>query len=226
MSAASWYYVGNGAQQGPVDIDAVRRLIASGLVKPDTQVWTDGLAAWMPASQTEIASLFAGGSGVAAPPPAYAPAPVYAPAPGFPTRAGAAPFGVDAAGTGYGDMTGGPGQPRSFVEAIKTCLTKYVTFSGRASRSEYWWFTLFGMILSVLAAGIDIAMGQSGGVAALSNLVSLGLLLPSLAAGIRRLHDTDRSGWWYLIAFVPLIGIILLIVWFCQKPPPGQNKFG
>ncbi len=105
-----------------------------------------------------------------------------------------------------------------FVTAIKACFTKYVGFAGRAPRSEYWYFTLFLIVVSIAlgAAGLD----QVG------NFFSLVTLLPSLAVGVRRLHDTDRSGWWLLLLLVPLVGMIVLIVWFVKSGTQGANRFG
>ena len=96
----------------------------------------------------------------------------------------------------------------TFGESISTCFSKYAAFDGRASRSEYWWWFLFTFLVS-LATGMVSEM--------LSGLFSLGVLLPSLAVGARRLHDTDRSGWFLLLWFVPLIGWIILIVWAIQE---------
>jgi uncharacterized membrane protein YhaH (DUF805 family) len=104
-----------------------------------------------------------------------------------------------------------------FVEAIKTCFSKYLDFEGRATRSEYWWWGLFMLLLAVVMA---VVVGET-----LANLVFLGLLLPSLGVGARRLHDIGRSGWWLLVNFIPLIGMILLIYWAVQ-PSEGDNAYG
>lgn len=108
-----------------------------------------------------------------------------------------------------------------FVDAIKFGFAHYVTFSGRAARSEFWYWTLFTVIASIVAGIIDGILGLG----IVGFLVSLGLFLPSLAVGARRLHDIDRSGWWLLIYFT-IIGIILLIVWDCIKGTAGPNRFG
>lgn len=112
-----------------------------------------------------------------------------------------------------------------FVTAIKTCFRKYVTFEGRASRAEYWLFVLFTAIVSVIAAIIDDQLAPSGQ-GAFSLIVSIPLLLPGIAVAVRRLHDTNRSGWWYLLVFVPLVGFVVLLVWFCQRGTQGANRFG
>jgi uncharacterized membrane protein YhaH (DUF805 family) len=95
-----------------------------------------------------------------------------------------------------------------FQTSVKTCFSKYVDFSGRASRPEFWWFFLFCFIASVVLSIIS----QS-----LSGLFSLATLLPSLAVGARRLHETNRSGWWQLLWFVPIIGWIIIIVFLAQE---------
>jgi uncharacterized membrane protein YhaH (DUF805 family) len=110
-----------------------------------------------------------------------------------------------------------------FSDAIRTCLSKYATFEGRAVRSEYWYFALFIVIIEVVAYAIDAGVLGSP---ILYSIAGLALILPSLAAGARRLHDTDRSGWWLLISLVPLVGTILLIVWFCTAGTAGANRFG
>jgi uncharacterized membrane protein YhaH (DUF805 family) len=104
-------------------------------------------------------------------------------------------------------------------------LRNYVVFSGRASRSEFWYWILFTVLVSIALSIIDVGL-VSGNTSVLSSIWSLATFLPSLALGVRRLHDTDRSGWWWLIAFVPLIGIIVLIVFWCLEGTPGQNRFG
>jgi uncharacterized membrane protein YhaH (DUF805 family) len=103
-----------------------------------------------------------------------------------------------------------------FFEAIKSCFSRYATFSGRASRSEYWWWVLF-----VLLASIATAMVSS----TVSGLFSLGTLLPFLAVAARRLHDIGKSGWWQLVGFIPLLGWIMMIYWTVQ-PSEGPNTYG
>lgn len=102
----------------------------------------------------------------------------------------------------------------TFQESIRTCFAKYVDFSGRASRSEYWWFALFILVVSLLLSMISRP---------LSGLFTLAVLLPSFAAAARRLHDTGRSGWWQLVAFVPVIGTIVLIVFLAQESRVGDR---
>ena len=108
-----------------------------------------------------------------------------------------------------------------FGDAVKSGLNNYVGFSGRAPRSEFWYWTLFSIIASIVGGVFDGIIGLGF----ISTIISLGLFLPSLAVGIRRLHDLDRTGWWTLLAFTG-IGIILLIVWDCFKGTAGPNRFG
>jgi uncharacterized membrane protein YhaH (DUF805 family) len=110
----------------------------------------------------------------------------------------------------------------TFGEAVSSGLSKYATFSGRARRSEYWYFFLFNVIVSIVAAIIDAAIGTP----ALQIIVGLGLLVPGIGVGVRRLHDTDRSGWFLLIALIPIVGTIIVIVFLCQDSVPGTNAYG
>jgi len=112
-----------------------------------------------------------------------------------------------------------------FLEVLK----KYAVFTGRARRKEYWFFYLFYIIFLFVLMFIDGMMGtlsETGGMGILSLLFILALFIPSLAVTIRRLHDTDRAGWWFLIAFVPLIGGIWLLVLMVLDGTPGQNQYG
>jgi uncharacterized membrane protein YhaH (DUF805 family) len=112
----------------------------------------------------------------------------------------------------------------SFSEAVKSGFDHYAKFDGRASRSAYWWWFLFGILVGIAASILDAIIFN--GSEFLTIIVSLGLFLPGLSVGIRRLHDTDRSGWWILIGVIPIIGAIVLIVFFVQKSDPGDNSYG
>lgn len=138
----------------------------------------------------------------------------------------------------------------SFIESIKTVLSKYAVFNGRARRSEYWWYTLAVAIVSTIlyiafivpgltaytAATMDAAATGSTTVPAMPgslmagyavlSLINLALLLPSLGVTVRRLHDTDRSGFWIFLGLVPVVGGIILIVWEATAGTPGPNRFG
>lgn len=118
-----------------------------------------------------------------------------------------------------------------FFEASKHCMSKWITFSGRAQRSEFWWFALFYLIASIVfqvAMTVAAAGGSTAGmVIGLASLIPLiFLLVASISVSVRRLHDKDKSGWWYWISLVPIVGAILLLVWFCQRGTAGPNRFG
>ncbi|MEJ5868375.1 DUF805 domain-containing protein [Pseudokineococcus sp. 5B2Z-1] len=113
------------------------------------------------------------------------------------------------------------------VEAVRTVFSKYAVFSGRARRSEYWWFWLFAIIATTITASLDawIFDVEWGQYRLFSIVLILAIALPSIAVAVRRLHDTDRSGWWYLIGLVPLIGGIVLLVFYVQDSRE-PNRFG
>ncbi len=105
-------------------------------------------------------------------------------------------------------------------------LKKYAVFDGRAARPEYWWFTLFSTIVAIVI-GVVVAVAVSGGSGQVAaDLYSLAVLLPSLGVTIRRLHDTNRSGWWILISLIPFVGWVWLIVLLCIASDSGPNRFG
>lgn len=113
-----------------------------------------------------------------------------------------------------------------FKTAMNTCLRlKYMEFSGRASRSEYWYYSLGYVIGSIV---VSIVGGLLGNIPhmVLMGLYSLGLLLPALAVSVRRLHDLDKSGWWLLISLIPLLGALALLFFYVQKGTTGPNRYG
>jgi uncharacterized membrane protein YhaH (DUF805 family) len=113
----------------------------------------------------------------------------------------------------------------NFRQAIKSGFSHYVTFSGRAARSEYWYWVLFCSVGSFVTIILDIAILGYGNVSPLTDIFNLVLLLPSFAVGARRLHDIDRTAWWLLL-WLTGVGFILLVVWFCFRGTPGPNRFG
>ena len=143
-----------------------------------------------------------------------------APQPGYP------PQGYAAAPSYAGG--GGATPQMSFPDAVRSVLTQYANFNGRARRSEFWWFMLASLLASIVASIIDAAMGSDvgAGTGVVGLLLSLALLIPTLAVGARRLHDTGKTGWWQLIALVPLVGIIVLIVFWAQDGHPNPNQHG
>jgi|TARA_B110000014_G_scaffold257462_1_gene242086 uncharacterized membrane protein YhaH (DUF805 family) len=108
-------------------------------------------------------------------------------------------------------------------------LRNYADFNGRARRKEYWMFTLFNMIFSIVAMGLDNVLGIAmieTGYGPIYGLYTLAMLVPSLAVAVRRLHDVDKSGWMLLLVFIPIIGAIWLFVLMVTDSKPGQNDYG
>ena len=112
----------------------------------------------------------------------------------------------------------------NFQTAVSTCLAKYGTFQGRATRSEFWWFYLFAILMDWAATIVGNFISQDLG-SVFQALVSLTLVVPLLAVGCRRLHDIGRSGWWQLL-LLTLIGTILLIVWWATPTKNEPNAYG
>ena len=126
----------------------------------------------------------------------------------------------------------------NFQDAVKSCFAKYTEFKGRAPRSEYWFWTLFVAIVTVVAMILDGILGTnftmddgyggeiSSGYGYFYVAAALGSLLPGLAVTVRRLHDKGRSGWFLLLALIPLVGPIILLVWFCTAGSSEDNQYG
>jgi len=235
MAEEDWYYAEGDTPQGPFTRPEFEALARGGKIVSATLVWCTGMDDWRPASEV-VPGLLSSAPPPPPPPPSSTPPPPVA---GTVPRAGSPLPGSRRQGAAQPETEGlsrhqpdegayGSAQPergvRSLGEAISTCFRKYATFSGRANRPEYWYFVLFVFIVSMaisLATGFD---QEEPSVA--SGLWSLGTFLPSLAAVVRRLHDTGRSGWWWLIVFIPLIGWIILIVWLAKRGEAGPNRFG
>ena len=111
----------------------------------------------------------------------------------------------------------------NMIDWFVKCLKNYATFTGRARRKEYWYFVLVQFIILIVAQIIDAILGTEFVFYA---IVALALFIPSFAAAVRRLHDTGRSGWWSLIALIPLIGAILLIIWLASDTKQENNQWG
>jgi len=108
-------------------------------------------------------------------------------------------------------------------------LKKYAVFSGRARRSEYWYFALFNLILMLVAMGLDNLLGTTISVLPYGVFyfaLALAMIIPSLAVFVRRMHDIGKSGWWYFIAFIPIVGAIWLLVLCCTEGTSGDNDYG
>ena len=212
----------DGQQYGPMDVEAVRGLIQQGRVGAETLVWAEGMETWASLAQTPLVRFL--GTPAAPPPVPGVQMPgrqvvmgggrevggrVNDPAAGFASGFDRVFAGVDAGSQAV------PGI--GFADAVKRAFAKYANFTGRASRSEFWWFTLFNAVVSILLSTISDPI---------SLIYSLATLVPAIAVGTRRLHDIGRSGWWQLIVFVPLVGAVVLIVFFARASEPRQNQYG
>ncbi|QPM90725.1 DUF805 domain-containing protein [Pseudooceanicola algae] len=114
----------------------------------------------------------------------------------------------------------------TFADSIRTVFSKYATISGRAARSEYWWFLLFTWGVNVLFAILGAEASGFSLIDILSIIFGLVVLLPAICVGGRRLHDRDKSAWWLLLAVIPVIGTIILLIWMAMKGTDGPNRFG
>ena len=212
MSVGGWYYLDNDARIGPVDRSALEQLISQGTVVAQTLVWRTGMDGW-----EEAGRHFDCTGDVSPPPPPPPPlrAPTAEATTATPAPADLDPSLVTSAGGLY---SGAPA--RGFREAISVCLRKYITFSGRASRSEYWYFILFGFLVGVATSLIDRTIfGIESESSPIYWLASLALLLPSIAAAVRRLHDTNRSGWWYGSLIIGPFGGMFIIGFMIAVTP-------
>jgi len=116
----------------------------------------------------------------------------------------------------------------AFTTAVKRVFTRYIGFKGRASRSEFWWWILFTLLVQFVTQIIDTSLFGAGPEAGapLSIIVSLGLVLPNIAVAMRRLHDIGRTGWWLLIGLVPIAGLLVLLYFYVQPSEEAPNAFG
>ena len=196
-----WYYVSENVQSGPVERVEIDRLIAKGQIGGGTLVWRVGLDDWEPASEHFAVTKSS------LPPPIPASPPPY--------RKTELQSATSVTSPDQRNIyVGAPS--RGFGEAIGTCLAMYATFSGRASRSEYWYIFLFVSLVNIICAILNVPFSSDNEsvVGAFLTIPGLVLLLPNLAVTCRRLHDTDRSGWWiggFWLA-MPLYAVILAVI--------------
>ena len=130
--------------------------------------------------------------------------------------------------TSYSSRTSGPLPMMGFMEAVQKCFSNYVNFSGRARRSEYWFYTLFvGLVqLALGIIGNMIFGAPESGTNILQNIFSLAIMIPSLAVFWRRMHDIGKTGLWFFLNLVPCIGQVVLLVFECTDSQPGENMYG
>ncbi len=234
----SWWYAIGQNKFGPCSSSELLKLVEQGKLFPDSLVWKEGMAKWVPASR--IKGLW---QKLPSTPPLLAgQAPESAPAQvqfGLPDPA---PQSAQADSTAkfdnfvplqsawpdeeeYEEEVAQP-EPVTFKEAIVRCFKKYVVFSGRASRAEYWYFILFiygsAFLLGLLMGLIGVSESGSDSMA---GILQLAVFLPSIAVATRRLHDTGRSGWWQLIVLTG-IGFFVLLYWLIKAGDEGENEYG
>lgn len=194
-----WHYQAGSESKGPFSREQMAGFLAAGVIDAHALIWSEAAPQWTPLFQTELRPLLGD-------------SPVSPPARTVPQIAAS---------------SSPPPESVGFQDAVKAFFAGYATFSGRATRPEYWFAVLF-LILSILGTAIldGVLFGSSPGVTPISWLWQLATFLPSVAVTVRRLHDTDRSGWNYLWVFLPIIGAILLIVFCCQRGTAGANRYG
>ena len=191
----NYYIIYNGQQVGPMPKE---QLVAYGL-NPSSKVWCEGMPNWADASTVaDLHPLLYPQQPPTPQQPPYGGQPPYS-QPGYQQP----PYGAQPANN-YSQEIG-------FGDAIKICFNKFAEFEGRARRSEFWWWYLFTVLV--------------GWIPYIGWLASLVFLIPTLAVGARRLHDTGRSGWLQFLMLVPCIGSIILIIWWCEDSK-GDNEYG
>jgi uncharacterized membrane protein YhaH (DUF805 family) len=218
VSTAGWYYARENAAQGPHSGAEMRTLCQAGAIASETLVWSEGMPAWAPARDTALSGFLEAAS-------------MLAPTRDGPTKGEDQPYREEREG--------------ALIEAVKTCVWRnFAVFSGRSDRTEYWYFAIFYMIVSLvifsavspLSQGVMLMelhgeMSASDAdvvtliLSAPSTLWTLAMLPPTLAATSRRLHDVGRSGWWQLIMCVPVAGWVVLLIWLLGRSAPGRNRF-
>lgn len=211
-----WHFVEDGKRAGPYTEEEMRGFVRQGRVRSETLVWCDGMTDWMPLHLSKGAALLLAAEGA-----------VRAGTPPVPGRSYGQSYETPARGAfgevAMADGRGGPGKPMGLFEAASSCFSKYAQFSGRASRSEFWFFGLFFFLFMICAGIVTNLVGDRSGVIIILGVVAF--ILPNLAVTVRRLHDIDFSGWWLLIGIIPG-GSIVLLVFYCLRPTPGRNRFG
>jgi uncharacterized membrane protein YhaH (DUF805 family) len=193
----AWHYAVGEASRGPFTEAQLRGLLADGTISGETLIWSEELGAWRPYGETRLAS-------ASAPPPLGAP------------RSAVPSVGVT------------PARPRvrTFGEAVRAFFSGYATFQGRANRPEYWYATLFLIIVGLTTGIVDVLLFGSQPISPVNTLFSLATVVPSISVTVRRLHDIDRTGWWFWLWLLPIVGWIVLMVFWCQRGTEGPNRFG
>ncbi len=199
MTDPRWYYAEDGAEHGPVDQVVFDDLVEAGEIRSDTPVWREGMSKWRPAGE-ELAAV-----GAIRPPP----------------HAG---WGQ----VGRGDHQGGQNGEGDFLRCVREGFRRYFDFRGRSNRPEFWWFTFAVLVIGLVIGAVDAAIfgGDAMDTGPVGVVWSIGTFIPSLALGVRRLHDYGRSGWWLLLLLLPIIGWLALLYFYVQPGEPRRNAWG
>ncbi len=219
-----WHYLVGSEQKGPFSVEQMAALVHAGTVTDGTLVWAAGMAGWVPFAESPL------GRGVPPPAPGMRPSPGA----GYGSAQTGGQFTSQNAGafaTSVHDAArraaGSSGPAADFVAAVATCLTKYTTFAGRAARPEFWYFVLFLVLGNIAISIVDSVLVRIGlWFSPLGLIFALATFLPGISVAVRRLHDTDRSGWWVWIGLVPLLGFVVMLVFYCMRGTQGRNRFG
>lgn len=199
---ATWFYAAGTDSKGPFSFEQMRMLLAAGILRVETLVWTVGMADWVPVRQSPLAQT-AQPAGM-----------TIIPKTGIPTVGATA--ATEAPPAGLMDTA---------LDAIGTCFSKYATFHGRARRAEYWSFVAFGILVATALLLLDLeVLGRDFPI--LGFLFVLVITLPVVAVLVRRLHDVGRSGWWALLVALPLVGDLALLALCAMRGSQGENRFG
>ncbi len=200
--STEWYYAVDGTSVGPVSEANFAELVRNGTIRSETLVWQQGMEDWIPFGSAEE---------------------IMDGPPMPPQSAGATTY--DAADFESAREDPARADANTFVGALKDGFTRYVDFGTRSTRPQFWWWALWSVIFSLGAAIVDTGLG-AGENGPVGLLVSLVTFLPSIAVAVRRLHDIGRTGWWFLLVFVPVIGWIVLIVFYCMATQNAANQWG
>lgn len=209
-----FYYENNGKNTGPVSQDEIIELAKNGDIHRDTLIWRQGYEDWKKLSESEIDISFL-------------PPPVKAATPNTPP-----PLQTTSIQSISAVTIKSENPFMYYINAFK----RYADFNGRARRKEYWFFALFSSLIYILLSIIESVIGAvyfawidyqtAIPIGILTSLYTLAVIVPGLAITTRRLHDTNRSGWWQLLNLIPFIGFIILLVFLCFDSQFGENKYG
>ena len=217
MVLIEWYFVEAGQQVGPHGEAEMARFAGTGRLRRDTLVWRDGMADWEPAGQTELADRLQF-------------APERPPVPPSHERGVDGVHGAHSPGRTDIAASATPAQDRSlpgadFGQAFTRFWKRGLDFRGRSSRSEFWYSQLAILLIGIALAIVETFAWPASD-QAIDQIFGLITLIPSVSVSVRRLHDIGKSGWHYLLIFIPLIGAIILLVFFCRKSDERPNRFG